>query len=101
MSVTKITKENFETLKSINKPLLIDFYADWCGPCRMVSPVVDEIAKENPQYAVGKINVDDEPELAQSFGIVSIPTLIVMKNGEIANQIVGVASKSKILSMFN
>lgn len=101
MSVTKITKENFETLKSGDKPLLIDFYADWCGPCRMVSPVVDEIAKENPQYAVGKINVDDEPELAQSFGIVSIPTLIVMKNGEIANQIVGVASKSKILSMFN
>lgn len=100
MSVTKITKENFETLKSGDKPLLIDFYADWCGPCRMVSPVVDEIAEENEQYAVGKINVDEEPELAQAFGIVSIPTLIVMKNGEIANQIVGVASKSKILSMF-
>lgn len=100
MSVTKITKENFETLKSGDKPLLIDFYADWCGPCRMVSPVVDEIAEENEQYTVGKINVDEEPELAQAFGIVSIPTLIVMKNGEIANQIVGVASKSKILSMF-
>lgn len=101
MAVTKVTKENFEDFKNSEQAVLLDFYADWCGPCRMVSPIVDEIAEENPQYAVGKINVDEEPDLAQDFGVVSIPTLVVMKGGEIAKQSVGVVSKSKILAMFD
>ena len=83
MSVQKLNKENFEAVRNSDKPVLLDFYADWCGPCRMVSPLVDEIAEENPQYLVGKINVDDEPELAAEFGVFSIPTLVVMKDGKI------------------
>ena len=71
MSVLKINKNNFESVTTSEKPVLLDFYADWCGPCRMVSPLVDEIAEENPQYLVGKINVDSEPELAQAFGVMS------------------------------
>ena len=78
MSVLSVNKNNFESVKSSDKPVLLDFYADWCGPCRMVSPLVDEIAEENPQYLVGKINVDEQPELAQAFGVASIPTLVVM-----------------------
>ena len=80
MSVLNITKSNFEQIKNSDKTVLLDFYADWCGPCRMVSPLVDQIADENPQYLVGKINVDGEPELAQQFGVLSIPMLVVMKN---------------------
>ena len=100
MSEIKITKENFqkEVLES-DKTVLLDFYADWCGPCRMVSPLVDEIAEENPQYLIGKINVDSEPELAESFGVSSIPTLVVMKSGKIANRIVGAKPKAQILAM--
>ena len=82
MSVISVNKNNFDSVKSGDKTVLLDFYADWCGPCRMVSPLVDEIAEENPQYVVGKINVDNEPELAQAFGVMSIPTLVVMKNGK-------------------
>ena len=81
------------------KVVLLDFYADWCGPCRMVSPLVDEIAEENPQYLVCKVNVDNAPELAQAFGIVSIPTLVVLKNGAIASQAVGARSKEQILEL--
>ena len=99
MSVINVTKANFESVKASEKPVLLDFYADWCGPCRMVSPVVDEIAEECTQYTVGTINVDDEPALAQAFGIVSIPTLVVLKNGQIANKAIGVRSKEQILAM--
>ena len=99
MSVIKLNKNNFSEATSSEKTVLLDFYADWCGPCRMVSPLVDEIAQENPQYFVGKINVDDEPELAQKFGVMSIPTLIVMNKGQITEQSVGARSKAQILDM--
>lgn len=96
----KITKENFEEIIiNSEKPVLLDFWATWCGPCRMVSPIVDEIANENPQFVVGKINVDEEPELRDSFNISSIPTLIALKNGRIINQLIGAYPKSAILSM--
>ncbi len=99
MSVLSISKNNFDEVKNSSKIVLLDFYADWCGPCRMVSPIVDEIAEENPQYLVGKINVDNEPELAQQFGVSSIPMLAVMKNGEIVNKSVGARPKAQILAM--
>lgn len=101
MSVLKVNKSNFETVKNSNKPVLLDFYADWCGPCRMVSPLVDEIAEEKSECLVGKINVDEEPELAQTFGVSSIPTLVVMKGGKIVNQSVGAISKAQILALLN
>lgn len=99
MSVLSVNKSNFDEIKNSDKTVLLDFFAEWCGPCRMVSPLVDEIAEENPQYLVGKINVDEEPELAQAFGVASIPTLIVMKNGRIINQSSGARPKAQILEM--
>ena len=99
MAVINITSENFEEVKAGGKTVLIDFYADWCGPCKMMSPVIDKIAEEKPAIAVGKVNVDDEPDLAESFGVMSIPTLVVIKNGEVAEKSVGVVPKEKILEL--
>ncbi|MGI5971027.1 MAG: thioredoxin [Oscillospiraceae bacterium] len=100
MSAIKITSDNFqkEVMESA-KPVLLDFWASWCGPCRMIGPVVDEIAEENPDIKVGKINVDEEQELASAFNVMSIPTLIVIKNGRIVNKALGVRPKSQIVSM--
>ncbi|HCB93256.1 MAG TPA: thioredoxin [Selenomonas sp.] len=100
MSVTVITKENFEAevLKS-DKPVLVDFWAGWCGPCRMLSPTVEEIAAENSDIKVGKVNVDEQPELAQQFNVMSIPMLVVFKNGQAVNSSVGVQPKDAILSL--
>lgn len=98
MAVIKVNNDNFDSVKNSDKKVLIDFYADWCGPCRMVSPIVDEIAEERADILVGKINVDDSPELAIQFGIVSIPTIIVMEKGDIVNKMVGARPKSEILS---
>ena len=100
MSVININKNNFQDeVMHSDKPVLLDFWASWCGPCRMVSPIVDEIAAERSDIKVGKINVDEQPELAAQFGVMSIPTLVVIKNGSIANQAVGARSKMQILAM--
>lgn len=99
MAVFSVTKENFDSVKQNEKVVLLDFYADWCGPCRMVSPIIDEIAEERDDLFVGKINVDEQPELAMEFGIVSIPTLVVMKNGEVAQKVTGARPKAQILAM--
>ncbi len=100
MSVLKVTNQNFESaVINSEKLVLLDFWASWCGPCRMVSPLVDEIAQENPQFLVGKVNVDEEPELAQKFGIMSIPTLVVMKGGKIVRQVTGARPKAQLLEL--
>lgn len=100
--LTELTSANFETeVGGSELPVLVDFWAPWCGPCRMLSPVVDEIAEQNGEAVkVCKVNIDDNPELAARFGVMSIPTLIVFKNGEIANTAVGVQPKDKIVEMF-
>ena len=100
MSAISVNKNNYgqEVLNS-DKPVLLDFWASWCGPCRMVSPIVDEIAAERSDIKVCKINVDEQPELAARFGVMSIPTLVVMKNGNVINQAVGARPKAQILAM--
>ena len=100
MSVVSINKDNYENevVKS-DKTVLLDFYADWCGPCRMVSPIVEEIANEHPEYKVGKINVDEQPELAKDFKVMSIPALFVVKEGKVVNQSLGAQPKTQILDM--
>ncbi|MBO4831707.1 MAG: thioredoxin [Oscillospiraceae bacterium] len=102
MAVITVTKENFqkEVLES-EKPVLLDFWASWCGPCRMVSPIVDEIAEERSDIAVGKVNVDEQPELAGKFGVASIPTLVVLRGGRIVRQSVGAMPKSRILALLD
>ena len=100
MSVIKINKTNFEEIVLKNeKTVLIDFYADWCGPCKMVAPIVEEIADEHPDVVVGKINVDEEPELAVKFGVSSIPSLFVIKDGKIKDSAIGYKPKEVLLEM--
>ena len=101
MAILHVNANNFEQVVQSEKPVLLDFDADWCGPCRMVAPILEEIARENDQVLIAKINVDEEPALAQQFGIVSIPTLIVMKGGQIVQQVAGARPKAQILSMLN
>ena len=100
MSAMKITAMNFEQeVMRSDKPVLLDFYADWCGPCRMVAPVIDQIAQERSDVKVGKINVDEHGELAARFGVMSIPTLVVIKEGKVAAQSMGAKPKAQILGM--
>ena len=101
MAIVHITKENFPVLSAGAKPLLIDFWATWCGPCRMIAPIVEEIAAERSDIIVGKIDVDEEVELAKQFRIVSIPTLVLMKGGEIAATLVGYRPKADILKLLD
>ncbi|MBQ9784153.1 MAG: thioredoxin [Clostridia bacterium] len=102
MSVTVVTKDNFEAeVLGSQVPVLVDFWAPWCGPCRMLSPIVDEIAAERSDVKVCKVNVDDEEELAIRFGVMSIPTLIVFRDGKPVRQSVGVQPKAAILDMLN
>ena len=98
MSIVVVTKENFEEIKK-NSVVMLDFYADWCGPCRMVAPTVHEIAEERSDVTVGKINVDNDPDLAQAFGVMSIPTIVILKGGEEAARAVGVRTKQQLLDM--
>ena len=99
MSVKKINYANFEEIKNSDNPVLLDFYADWCGPCKMLAPILHEISEENPDLIIAKINVDDSTSLAIQYGIQSIPKMLVMENGEIVNKPVGLRSKEQILDM--
>lgn len=101
MVVLNVSKSNFvDEVMNSDKPVLVDFWASWCGPCRIVIPIVEQIAEEYPEYKVVKVNVDEEQELASEFGIMTIPTLMVVKNGEIVNRSSGVKNKKQILAMF-
>lgn len=99
MSAIRLNNDNFEKVRSNSGVSLLDFYADWCGPCRMVLPLVDEIASERDDILVGKINVNDNPELAREFGVISIPTLVVMQDGKILKKVSGARNKAQILEL--
>lgn len=96
MSVVKVNKDNINEALNSEKKVLLDFFASWCGPCRMLSPVIDKIAEENPDIFVGKVNVDEEPELAMQFGVSSIPVLVVMKDGKVLKQSLGAIPKQQV-----
>ena len=100
MSVINVTKDTFASeVQSSDKPVLLDFWASWCGPCRMISPLVDEISRERDDIKVCKVNVDEQPQLASAFGVMSIPTLVVMKDGKVTNRAVGAMPKQRILAL--
>ena len=100
MAVVHVSKDNFESeVVGSDKPVLLDFYADWCGPCRMIAPVLEEIAAEHPEYKICKVNVDEEGALAEKFGVMSIPSLFVLKNGEVVNQALGAQPKARLLDL--
>ena len=99
MAILKVTSENFEQVKRSEKIVLLDFYADWCMPCRRLAPLIDQIAEEYPEYLICKVNVDDEPALASQFGVSSIPTLVVMRGGEVISQSAGARPKHQILAL--
>ena len=94
MSLIHVTKDNFAEIKASDKPVLLDFFATWCGPCRMIAPFIEQIADEHPEYVVGKIDVDEERELAEQFGIQSIPTVLLFKGGEVVEQSLGFKPKA-------
>ena len=99
MAILKVTSENFEQVKNSDKPVLLDFYADWCMPCRRLAPLIDQIAEEYPEYLICKVNVDDEPSLASQFGVSSIPTLVVLRGGDVVSQSAGARPKHQILAL--
>lgn len=102
MAVVEITKDNFEhTVLKADKPVLIDFWAEWCGPCQMMGPIVDEVAEERNDIIIGKLNVDTQPEIALRYNVMSIPTLILFENGEEAQKSIGLISKEELLELIN
>ena len=101
MAVIKLNKDNFDSITNTDKKVLVDFYADWCGPCRMMAPIVDEIAGERDDVVVCKINVDEEPELAQRFEVMSIPTLVILKDSKELSRSVGARPKAQLISLLN